>query len=146
MLQQKMDVLVGEIENNLEQIKKKHPSIVRAPLKSEKLTPSRPVDLLEVYCEPNSQLTQQVTKLGGCALRFTIQDGDLRTSEGINKLWMWVHMYEPRNIWVAPECKFWGSFQGLIWVAVKKLKPPFFRVVKAMKFILIYVINYTFTK
>ena len=110
MLQQKMDVLVGEIENNLEQIKKKHPSIVRAPLKSEKLTPSRPVDLLEVYCEPNSQLTQQVTKLGGCALRFTIQDGDLRTSEGINKLWMWVHMYEPRNIWVAPECKFWGSF------------------------------------
>ena len=23
---------------------------------------------------------------------------------------MWVHMYEPRNIWVAPECKFWGSF------------------------------------
>ena len=105
-----MDVLVGEIQNEFDQIHKKHPSITGASRKTNEHTPSRPVDLLEVYCESTSQLTTQVNRLGGCALRSTVRDGDLRTPEGINKLWTWVHMYEPRNIWVAPECKFWGSF------------------------------------
>ena len=110
MLRQQMDVLVNDIEGNLEQMKRKHPSIGRPSTKTEKLIQSRPVDLLEIYCESNSQLTNQVNRFGGCAIRFTVQDGDLRTSEGINKLWTWVHLYEPKNIWVAPECKFWGSF------------------------------------
>ena len=71
---------------------------------------SRPVDLLEIYCEPNSQITQQVNRAGGRALRFSPEDGDLHTEAGVNKLWTWIHMYEPRHIWVAPECRLWGSF------------------------------------
>ena len=44
------------------------------------------------------------------AKRFTRQDGDLGTAEGQAKLWEMIHREQPRNIWVAPECKFWGNF------------------------------------
>ena len=70
----------------------------------------RPIDLLEIYCEPNSQLSHQVTRLGGIAVRFTKTHGDLTTKEGQNQLWTWIHMYEPRHVWVAPECRLWGNF------------------------------------
>ena len=68
------------------------------------------IDLLEVYCDTESQLTKQVNLLGGRAVRFTKQDGDLGTSSGQKKLWSWIYLLEPRNIWVAPECKLWGNF------------------------------------
>ena len=74
---------------------------------------SRPLDLLEVYCGPNSQITQQVLRLGGVAKRFTINDGDLGTTEGVQKLWLWIQLYEPRHIWLAPECKLYGKFSNL---------------------------------
>ena len=66
--------------------------------------------LLEIYCDEGSQLTTQMRNMGGNSLRFTVQDGDLSTEEGRNKLWSWVYMYEPEHIWVAPECKLWGNF------------------------------------
>ena len=68
------------------------------------------VDLMEIYCEPNSQLVHQVNSRGGRAIRFTKEDGDLQTTEGVQKLWTWIHMYEPKHIWVAPECRLWGMF------------------------------------
>lgn len=84
---------------------------LKSSLRRQKPTnQSRPVVLLEVYCEENSQLTQQMQRMGGSALRFTRSHGDLSTPEGINKLWSWVKLYEPEHIWVAPECKYWGSF------------------------------------
>ena len=43
----------------------------------------RQVDLLEIYCEPNSQLAQQVNARGGCAIRFSRVDGDLSTTGGL---------------------------------------------------------------
>ena len=36
-----------------------------------------PLDLLEIYAEPDSRLTQAVNDAGGRARRFTRQDGDL---------------------------------------------------------------------
>lgn len=68
------------------------------------------VDLLEVYCEPNSQLSNQVNSMGGCAIRFSRMDGDLTTTEGVQKLWTWIMLYEPRHVWVAPDCRLWGMF------------------------------------
>lgn len=46
--------------------------------------PNKPrrIDLLEVYTEPNSTLTQEVNKRGGKAVRFTKEDGDLATYAG----------------------------------------------------------------
>ena len=68
------------------------------------------LDLLEIYCEPDSNLTKVITEMGMKAKRFTRQDGDLGTAEGQAKLWEMIHREQPRNIWVAPECKFWGNF------------------------------------
>ena len=75
--------------------------------------PSRPLDILEVYCEEDSQITQQVRRHGGRAMRFTRSDGDLNTEEGIQKLWLWIYMYEPRHVWLAPECRLYGKFANL---------------------------------
>ena len=47
---------------------------------------SRPLDLLEVYCSPFSQLTKWVNKRGGNAKRFSAVDGDLNTEAGVQKL------------------------------------------------------------
>ena len=63
-----------------------------------------------MYCEDESQLTHQMNTHGGKALRFSRKNGDLGTKEGVDQLWKWIRLYEPRHIWVAPECRLWGSF------------------------------------
>ena len=68
------------------------------------------LDLLEVYCEPDSNLTNVLNTMGLKAKRFTVQDGDLSTAAGREKLWQMVEEEQPRHIWVAPECKYWGNF------------------------------------
>ena len=73
----------------------------------------RPLDLLEIYCSPNSTITTFVNKRGGHAMRFTKEDGDLNSEEGVQKLWLWIYLYEPRHIWMAPECRLWGKFANL---------------------------------
>ena len=105
-LHKRVSDFIGVIENDLSQIKQRS-IVVRAPKPTNQ---SRPVLLLEVYCEQESQLTQQIRKQGGIALRFTKMHGDLSTPEGVNKLWSWIYLYEPEHVWVAPECKFWGAF------------------------------------
>ena len=82
----------------------------KGKLRSKFGSQNQQVDLLEIYCEPNSQLVQQVNSKGGRAIRFSRTDGDLSTKEGVQRLWTWIHMYEPRHIWVAPECRLWGRF------------------------------------
>ena len=68
------------------------------------------VDVLEVYCDPQSQLVHQTNSRSGKAIRFTRDDGDLGTEEGVQKLWTWIYAYESKHIWVAPECRLWGKF------------------------------------
>ena len=108
LLHEKISNKMTEIQTGLEKLRQKH-TVLSAP-KTQKEFYSRPVDLLEVYCEEDSQLTHRVNQSGGVALRFTKRDGDLSTEMGINKLWTWVEAYEPEHIWVAPECRLWGSF------------------------------------
>ena len=55
--------------------------------KLKRQTHQHGIDLLEIYCEPESQLSIQVQRLGGKAHRFSRTDGDLRTTEGQQKLW-----------------------------------------------------------
>ena len=68
------------------------------------------IDLLEVYADPNSPLTDAVIRQGGKAMRFTKQDGDLSTHDGQKKLWQWIDKYQPKEIWTAPECGPWGPW------------------------------------
>ena len=67
-------------------------------------------DLLEIYCEEHSQITEQACKLGLKARRFTFSDGDLSTPEGQAALWKVLEEERPREVWMAPECKYWGNF------------------------------------
>ena len=68
------------------------------------------LDILEVYCFPDSQLTRVANHLGLKAKRFTLQDGDLRTAEGQASLWKIIDTHRPRHIWASPDCKLWGNF------------------------------------
>ena len=68
------------------------------------------LDILEIYCTENSEITRQAQNLGLKAKRFTFQDGDLSTVAGRKGLWKIVEEERPREIWVAPDCKYWGNY------------------------------------
>ena len=70
----------------------------------KEMKPKKQVDLIEVYAEPNSRLAQAVINMGGTALRFTREDGDLGTYDGQCKLLRWIFEYSPKHLWLAPEC------------------------------------------
>ena len=73
----------------------------------------RQLDLLEVYAGQDSRLTTAVRDAGGLAERFTLADGDLTTPEAQRKLCRMLQQFQPRHIWVAPECKLWSSWTFL---------------------------------
>ena len=66
--------------------------------------------LLEIYCHPKSELTKSVQQAGFPAERFTLDDGDLGTPEGRQKLWDIIVQRQPTEVWMAPECGAWGNF------------------------------------
>ena len=68
------------------------------------------LDVLEVYAYPNSQLTGVAQACGLKAKRFTLEDGDLRTSEGRANLLFMIMVYRPKHVWMSPECGPWSSW------------------------------------
>ena len=70
----------------------------------------KPIDLLEVFCSENSNLTNQVNALGGKAMRFGLCQGDLHTEEGRAKLFQLIGRHQPRNLWMSPVCKPWSCW------------------------------------
>lgn len=110
----KCQELIFKIEDGLSKLPRKCVADQRPPQSGcSRVLHDRPVDCLEVYCFKNSQFDPTNEWLRGKALRFTREDGDLTTSEGINKLCTWIHMYEPTHIWASPDCKHWGGFSRL---------------------------------
>eukprot|EP00435_Cladocopium_sp_Y103_P020778 s1772_g5.t1 len=93
------------IEKELAQLK----SIWHGDISPDLKSPWK-LDLLEIYCEQDSQITEHAQRLGLKARRFTFQDGDLSTSAGREALWRVILEEKPREIWVAPDCKYWGNF------------------------------------
>ena len=57
------------------------------------------IDLLEVYCDVDSQLTSQAQDLGFKAVRFCRHNGDLETFGGRCHLYDLMWETRPRNIW-----------------------------------------------
>ena len=116
MIHQELAFKISEVEEivNVAQkgaLVKEQPYL--APQSNSKQCQSRSLDLLEVYCGPISQITHHVNRKAGRAMRFTWKDGDLDTLEGVQKLGLWIYLYEPRHIWLAPECRLWGKFANL---------------------------------
>jgi hypothetical protein len=109
-LEKRSQELQKEVEHLLALMAEKPPTRVRAP--RAELPPSK-LELLEIYCEPNSKLTEVALQRGLKARRFTREDGDLSTKEGQQQLWKLIEQTEPEHIWVAPECRYWGNFSRL---------------------------------
>ena len=112
-VQKRLTEVVQTIEDGLSMLPTKGPFRQRPQKPVWDPANDRPVDLLEIFCFPQSQMTTQMNKMGGKGLRFTLDDGDLSTVEGVNKLWTWIYMYEPLHIWAAPDCKGWAGFSRL---------------------------------
>ena len=65
------------------------------------------IDLCEVMCGDQSELTRQTLSLGGKAIRFAKTDGDLSTASGREKLFKTLVIHRPRHLWYSPVCKPW---------------------------------------
>ena len=82
-------------------------------LKSVQHQSHRRLDLLEVMCSSESELTKQMLHLGGSAMRFGRTEGDLKTPEGRKQLFLLMCRYQPRNIWYSPDCGPWCLWSNL---------------------------------
>ena len=65
------------------------------------------IDVLEIYCSADSQLTSQCWQQGLKALRFGLREGDLGTWEGRQKLYHVLFHHRPRHVWMSPRCRAW---------------------------------------
>ena len=70
----------------------------------------RRLDLLEVMCDGQSELTRQVIAAGGRAMRHSLEHGDLNTVEGRRKLFEIMVQRNPKNLWYSPVCAPWCSW------------------------------------
>ena len=107
LLQSCQDTLFAETTEELNWLKQ---VIHHMPKRSHR------IDLLEVYTEEDSKLTHEVNRKGGKAKRFTLKDGDLSTNAGQVALLRMIFLYNPRNIWLSPECRLyspWNRFNQM---------------------------------
>ena len=71
------------------------------------------IQVLEVFCHENSQLTHQCERLNIRARRFGYQQGDLSTSSGRKALFDILVNERPEHIWYSPTCGPWSGFSNL---------------------------------
>ena len=72
-----------------------------------------PNQLFEVFCGPQSRLTQQVINLGHQARRFALPQTDLMTADGRRELFEQLFMFQPEHLWFSPECGPWSAWSNL---------------------------------
>ena len=70
-------------------------------------------DVGEVFCGPNSPLTQQVRQQQGRAFRFGYDQGDLSTPEGRKVLFSLIAKHRPKHLWYSPVCGPWSAWSQL---------------------------------
>ena len=96
--------LVCTITQELEQCLKEHAKLLTRPSL---------IDILEVFCSSDSQITHQCQQLGFRARRFDFSKGDLQTPSGRRELFHELIHHRPRHVWVAPSCGPWSSWSHL---------------------------------
>ena len=74
---------------------------------------TRRLDLLEVMCSPESELTKQVNQHHGQAQRFGLSEGDLRKPEARIRLFQMIMLRCPKHLWYSPECGPWSMWNFL---------------------------------
>ena len=75
--------------------------------KKHQIPRSHRIDVLEIYCSSDSELTQQAQKQGLTAIRFGLKQGDLSTYEGRRRLYILLIRFRPRDVWMSPACRAW---------------------------------------
>ena len=95
--------LVSQYQSELKRVQNHHTK-TRRP---------KTVEMLEVFCSPQSSLTHQCQQLGYRAVRFSQEQGDLQSSEGRRLLFELMLEVEPRNIWFSPTCGPWSGWSNL---------------------------------
>ena len=71
------------------------------------------LQVLEVFCSPESELTRQVNQLGYRASRHGIQEGDLSSKEGRQQLFKTLLESRPQHVWFSPTCGPWCAWSFL---------------------------------
>ena len=94
--------LIQKMCNEIEEIQKDLP----------KHLPKR-LELVEVVCSPNSELTKQALQQSGLARRFGLSEGDLSQSNNRKELFRCLLIQRPRHLWYSPECGPWCQWSYL---------------------------------
>ena len=68
------------------------------------------LQVLEVFCSADSELTRQVNKLGYRASRHGIQEGDLSLKDSRRRLFQTILEERPQHIWFSPTCGPWCAW------------------------------------
>ena len=71
------------------------------------------LQVLEVFCSPESELTRQVNQLGYRASRHGIQEGDLSSKGGRQQLFKTLLESRPQHVWFSPTCGPWCAWSFL---------------------------------
>ena len=71
------------------------------------------LDMVEVMCSPNSELTKQVLLQSGQACRFGLSEGDLSQTNNRKVLFRTLIHHRPRHLWFSPECGPWCQWSHL---------------------------------
>eukprot|EP00435_Cladocopium_sp_Y103_P010407 s1891_g2.t1 len=71
------------------------------------------IQVMEVLCGPQSELTKQVNQLGFRAVRFGLQEGDVSTKDGRYALFQKLIATRPQHLWYSPTCGPWCSWSQL---------------------------------
>ena len=71
------------------------------------------IELMEVFCSPQSTLTHQCQQMGYHAARFSQEQGDLQSPEGRQLLFEMLLEVSPRNLWFSPTCGPWSGWSNL---------------------------------
>ena len=71
------------------------------------------VDIMEVFCGENSQLSHQCKQLGFRAERFGKAQCDLQTQQGRKQVFQFHHSHRPKHLWFSPSCGPWSNWSHL---------------------------------
>ena len=70
------------------------------------------MDLVEVFCSPNSQLTTSAQGAGLKAERWTKEDFDLSKPSGCQAAMQRLRELKPKRLWLSPECGPYSVMQN----------------------------------
>ena len=93
--------LIRKITQELEQV------IAESQIYPKKRTH---LDILEIMCSEDSEITKQANQLGARAARFGLAQGDLREVPDRKRLFRTLVYQKPQSLWYSPVCAPWCSW------------------------------------